>query len=166
MLYSYTKYNMRIRKVREIMRLAKTAVWALVAILITACGKVSNCTETGQPLQPTSATFAGVWKTSYGDVYFPKYTSNEVRGAFWSYPESNGQADNGRIIATVDGRKLVGYWVEDSGERPCATEKDGSLHWGPVNFEANDHFTEIGGAWGFCDQEPEGDDAGWVGTRD
>jgi len=148
------------------MYLVKIVLWTTVAALLGACGNVNDCTESVESSMPTPASFAGVWKTSYGDVYFPRYESGTVRGAFWSYPDSNGQADNGRIIATVDGPDLVGYWVEDSGEQPCTTEKDGSSNWGPVNFKANDDFTVISGAWGFCDDEPEGDDAGWVGTRD
>ena len=99
-------------------------------------------------------------------MYFPKYKGNSVRGAFWSYPESNGKADNGRIIAEIDGSTLRGYWIEDSGDRPCDSERDGSYNWGPVHFEANEDFSVISGAWGFCEQQPEGDDAGWVGTRD
>ncbi len=146
--------------------LAKPTSWILVAVVLGGCTAASDCPKVLQEIKPTTDSFAGVWKTSYGDVYFPRYTTQRVRGAFWSYPESNGKADNGRIIATVDGYKLVGYWVEDSGEQDCASEKDGSLNWGPVNFEANDDFTVISGAWGFCDKEPEGDDAGWVGTRD
>lgn len=148
------------------MQLFKISPIVLAIALVTACSSRGDCPESAAIVKSTPANFAGVWKTSYGDVYFPKYTSNEVRGAFWSYPDSNGKADNGRIIATVDAGKLNGYWVEDSGEQACATEKDGSLHWGPVTFETNDDFSVISGAWGFCDSPPEGDDAGWVGTRE
>lgn len=143
-------------------RLLATKLLILITIGISSCSNDCAC-ET--PVSGESG-FSGVWKTSYGDVYFPKFEGKTVRGAFWSYPESNGKADNGRILAEIDGASLTGYWVEDSGNTPCATERDGSLNWGPVHFEANADFSVISGAWGFCDQQPEGDDAGWVGIRD
>jgi len=144
-------------------RAPKAPIMALLlAFSLTSC--TTDCADVPSPA--TDLNYAGVWKTSYGDVYFPKYEGNEVRGAFWSYPESNGKADNGRILATVDGSTLTGYWVEDSGDSPCESMRDGSFNWGPVHFEANEDFGVISGAWGFCEQQPEGDDAGWVGVRD
>jgi hypothetical protein len=138
----------------------------LLAFSLSSCSQDCAGPAGGTGDSPARSSFAGVWKTSYGDVYFPKYAGNTVRGAFWSYPESNGKADNGRIIAEIDGATLTGYWVEDSGGTPCETERDGSVNWGPVHFEANADFSVISGAWGFCEQLPEGDDAAWVGTRD
>jgi hypothetical protein len=141
-------------------------LFLLLAFSAISC--TSDCPEAapGAVAAKTAKSFAGVWKTSYGDVYFPKYEGNRVRGAFWSYPDSNGKADNGRIIAEIHGSTLTGYWIEDSGDTPCESERDGSYNWGPVHFEANEDFSVISGAWGFCEQQPEGDDAGWVGTRD
>ena len=148
------------------MNILKLAFYTLLAINLTACGPGAKNAETEVSMPTPEANFSGVWKTSYGDIYFPRHESSEVRGAFWSYPESNGKADNGRIVATIDGNKLSGYWIEDSGTRPCDFERDGSLYWGPVRFEGNHDFSVISGAWGACENEPEGDDAAWVGNRD
>ena len=145
----------------------RTSILALLlAFSLTSCS--SDCPDdTVNTLEAESPrSYAGVWKTSYGDVYFPKYEGNRVRGAFWSYPDSNGKADNGRIIAELDGSTLKGYWIEDSGNTPCETQRDGSYNWGPVHFEADENFDVISGAWGFCEHQPEGEDAGWVGRRD
>lgn len=136
----------------------------LLAFSLASCA--NDCPDDAETTSESAHSFAGVWKTSYGDVYFPKHEGNGVRGAFWSYPESNGKADNGRIIAEIDGSTLRGYWVEDSGNTPCESERDGSQHWGPVHFEANEDFSTISGAWGFCELAPEGADAAWVGMRD
>jgi hypothetical protein len=148
-------------------RALRTATLALLlAFGLLSCTWDGPDDATAGGAAESAQSFAGVWKTSYGDVYFPKYEGNRVRGAFWSYPDSNGKADNGRIIAEIDGSTLSGYWIEDSGNTPCESERDGSYNWGRVNFEANEDFSVISGAWGFCEQQPEGDDAGWVGTRD
>jgi hypothetical protein len=138
----------------------------LLAFSLLSCTMDCPDEATAGAVAKSVKSFAGVWKTSYGDVYFPKYDGNRVRGAFWSYPDSNGKADNGRIIAVIDGTTLTGHWIEDSGNTPCEYERDGSYNWGPVHFEANEDFRVISGAWGFCEQQPEGNDAGWVGTRD
>lgn len=131
-----------------------------------ACNADCPGSTENSPRSTAEPSFAGVWKTSYGDVYFPKYDGNTVRGAFWSYPESNGQADNGRIIAEIEGKTMTGFWIEDSGNTRCKSERDGSYHWGPVHFKADGAFNVISGAWGVCDEQPQGDDAAWVGNRD
>ena len=138
----------------------------LLGCSLVACN--ADCPSSAENLPGTTAepSFAGVWKTSYGDVYFPKYDGNVVRGAFWSYPESNGQADNGRIIAEVSGKTMTGFWIEDSGNTRCESERDGSYHWGPVNFKADANFDVISGAWGVCDEQPQGKRRCLVGTRD
>lgn len=125
---------------------------------------------------PAWDSYEGVWESSYGHLFFTHRTNQAeipsgadgkgIRAAFWSYPDSHGKADNGRIIGTVNGRDLTGYWIQDSGDNPCAEEKDGSLYWGIVRFEANEDYSEIEGVWGLCDQEPEGDDIDWLLWRD
>ncbi len=153
-------------KMNQLRQLILATMAVLLICSLTSCGKNADVAAPPSADLSVAKNYSGVWKTSYGDVYFPKTTTKEVRGAFWSYPDSNGKADNGRIIATISGKRLDGYWVEDSGDTPCETERDGSYNWGPVHFEANEDFSVISGAWGFCDQLPEGDDAGWVGVRD
>lgn len=150
---------------------------ATLKVLATALGTV-GC---AQHLPADCATsdydsFYGVWESSYGHLFFTYRTSQApveadegrvgIRAAFWSYPDSWGRADNGRIIGSVEGRDLQGYWVQDSGSRRCESEKDGSPYWGRVFFQANDDFTEITGTWSLCDDEPSGDDSGWVLWRD
>jgi hypothetical protein len=122
------------------------------------------------------SSFEGVWESSYGHLFFTHRTSQgalpsegdtqHVRAAFWSYPDSKGMADNGRIVATVSGHELEGYWIQDSGEQACDSEKEGSLYWGLVRFTANPGFSEINGVWGLCDSEPTGDDINWLLWRD
>ena len=150
---------------------ARTTMNSAILALLLGCSLVAcneDCPDVSDKAvaEVKEMSFAGVWKTSYGDVYFPKYEGNMVRGAFWSYPESNGQADNGRIIAEVDGKTMTGFWVEDTGNTRCNSERDGSYHWGPLHFNGNEDFSVISGAWGVCDEQPAGDDAAWVGTRD
>ena len=55
--------------------------------------------------------FAGAWESSYGHLYFTYRTSTAeipsdetgrgIRAAFWSYPDSHGVADNGRILGMI-----------------------------------------------------------------
>jgi hypothetical protein len=148
----------------------------LIPVLISLSGNTIALENDCNCGQTSFDSYSGVWESSYGHLFFTSRTSKAeiessqegkgIRAAFWSYPDSHGMADNGRIIGTVNGRKLEGYWIQDSGETPCETERDGSLFWGSVKFQANESFTEIGGAWGLCDQEPEGDDIDWVLWRD
>jgi hypothetical protein len=125
----------------------------------------------------TYDSIEGVWESSYGHMFFTLRTSlgpveapagkTGMRAAFWAYPDSNGVTDNARLIGTVDDRSFDGFWIQDSGQSPCATERDGSLFWGITRFEANTDFTEMTGTWGYCDVEPEANEDGrWVVWRD
>lgn len=126
--------------------------------------------------EPQFDSYAGTWESSYGHMYFTYRTSKGeipstdagkgIRAAFWSYQDSHGMADNGRLVGFVSDRTFSGYWIQDSGQNPCATEKEGSPFWGIARFEANAEFTELSGEWGYCDEEPAGDDKDWVLWRD
>lgn len=148
-----------------------------LAGLLLAVGVSAGSIDAAESVETAGwNSFEGVWESSYGHLFFTYRTSQAeipssdagrgIRAAFWSYPDSNGMADNGRIIATVNGHTLSGYWVQDSGDNPCEEERDGSLYWGIVRFEANEDFSAIEGAWGLCGQEPAGDDIDWVLWRD
>ena len=126
--------------------------------------------------QAGSDPFYGVWESSYGHLFFTYRTSKSevpssaegrgIRAAYWAYPDSHGTADNGRIIATVNGNELQGYWIADSGDNACDFERDGSVYWGKVNFTSSDDHNEMSGIWSLCDRDPEGDDADWIMWRD
>ncbi len=147
-----------------------------LSLLVLLCVTVSaaNVADGAESRQWDS--YEGVWESSYGHLFFTYRTSQAeipsgvdgkgIRAAFWSYPDSNGMADNGRIIGTVNGHQLTGYWIQDSGDNPCIEERDGSLYWGMVRFVSNNDFSEITGAWGLCNQEPAGDDIDWIMWRD
>jgi hypothetical protein len=143
----------------------------LTFLIILGTGSVACAGESN-----ASDPFYGVWESSYGHLFFTYRTSKSeipsspqgkgIRAAYWSYPDSHGTADNGRIIATVNGNELQGYWIGDSGENTCETERDGSVHWGKVRFTSSDDHNEMTGFWSLCDNEPEGDDADWIMWRD
>ncbi len=110
-------------------------IWAFCAIAPHAYGAPS---------------IRGVWTSSEGDIT-------------WS---GTGKAtytnDEGRLIGSFDGTTFRGYWIEKGSARTCDSKKDGSLHWGKVEFKFNADLSVFNGAWGYCNAAPS---SGWSGKK-
>lgn len=98
-------------------------------------------------LQPAAAA---EWSTSYGRMTLP---DNPQPGPL----RADYSSDAGRIIGTLLQPKCLGcglvfegIWVEAGSAQECASEQDGSRHWGSVSFEFNPEFTAFGGKWDYC----------------
>lgn len=104
--------------------------------------------------QAPSAVASGIYKSTYGDITFTRRSDASVRG---TYP-----TDSGRIIGTISGNMLVGYWVEENAAQRCEQNRDGSPYWGRIRYQFTDDGRAFTGIWGYCKAEPH---RGWNGTR-
>ena len=139
------------------MNLEKTLIAATAGAILCGCSD--------DPLADKNRSPAGVWTTEYGEIYLPAEDSAEVRGAYWSYPGTDGQADNGRLIGSIQGQEFVGIWVEDSAPTACSEEKDGSRYWGRAQFRVSDDGNALQGLYSECDAPISDESFQWSGTR-
>ena len=96
----------------------------------------------------------GTWKTDYGTMELERDGSS-VTGTYTK--------ENGAIVqATLNGRILTGFWVEDSSRVPCDSAKDERNFWGRISFEFSENFNKFTGKWQWCNQEPT---ENWNGRR-
>lgn len=89
------------------------------------------------------------WTSDYGPLVLAVADDGSVSG---SYPEHEG-----RIIAVLDpnGAAISGHWLQESSERPCSNEREGTPAWGRVWFEFAGS-DRILGVWAYCDDEIDG----------
>jgi len=64
------------------------------------------------------------------------------------------QADYGRLLLQRNGYDVTGYWIENSSNHPCASERDGSRYWGRIKWKFDGGFNTFSGTWSYCDKEP------------
>lgn len=124
----------------DISRLSRAAVLAVVLVGVSGAG--------AQP----DYWIAGIWKTSEGRMVI-KHSHPDVSGEY--------AQDGGRIIGTLDGQVLTGFWIENGSGVTCDTARDGSVHWGRIVFTFDEAFASFAGKWGYCDQAPT---RNWTGT--
>lgn len=125
------------------------------AVPPTATAVPPTSVPTPSPLpDPVYTDISGTWKTTYGTMEL------KLNG---STPTGTYTTDNGVIFnASLSGRTLTGFWVEDASAANCGSEKDGRNFWGRISFEFNEDFTSFKGKWRWCDQNPT---ENWNGTR-
>jgi hypothetical protein len=71
-------------------------------------------------------------------------------------------SDSGRILGSINGRQIDGFWVESGSVRRCDSAKDGSHHWGRFIVEFTPDFSSFSGGWGYCEQDAV---RRWSGNR-
>lgn len=105
---------------------------------------------------PAPHGIKGTWVTSWGVATFVDDPSGGTRGEY-SYKD-------GRIVGTLQGNTLHGYWIQADSKRKCARPREGSLHWGRVRVKFDDRFSAFSGASSRCDK-PVGPTNDWDGYR-
>lgn len=100
--------------------------------------------------------FRGTWDTSEGQMTLEWADHVTISGTY--------DQDGGRIQGNVEGnlQELNGYWIENGSSQRCETEKQGSFHWGRVQFTLNEDDSEFDGQWSYCEADP---DSSWTGKR-
>ena len=62
-----------------------------------------------------------------------------------------GRGDGWMKLAIVDERTLIGHWYEGEHAATCDQTRDGTDHWGWVEFRFDDTFESYDGRLGVCD---------------
>lgn len=65
-----------------------------------------------------------------------------------------GRGDGWMKLAIVDDRTLIGHWYEGEHAETCDEPRDGTVHWGWVEFRFDDTFDSYDGRLGVCDGPP------------
>ena len=68
----------------------------------------------------------------------------------------------GKIIASLDGNVLTGFWIQPRSAVRCGSARRASRYWGRMRLSFSEYFTAFRGAWSYCDGEPS---RGWSGNR-
>ena len=94
--------------------------------------------------------------TSWGTV---KFRDDPNAGVSGKYP-----VDEGRIIGSLQGSALEGYWVESDAKQKCDRARDQSFYWGRIKLVFNDELSAFSGNWSRCN-EPLDSAKTWIGAR-
>lgn len=98
----------------------------------------------------------GVWESDQGLMEL-RAVAGIVSGEYGS--------DEGRVVGEfTDARTFEGFWIERGSQKACGEEKDGSLHWGRLQFAFDSaERNSFTATWSYCDTDPG--KGGWSGER-
>lgn len=102
---------------------------------------------------PFALDVSGAWSTDYGTMVL------DVAGADVTGP----YGPSGTIEGVLDGNTLTGFWYDSTASQSCEVERNGTVYWGPVEFEFDPIGFSFEGHWGYCDGPPS--ETGWDGNR-
>jgi hypothetical protein len=134
---------------------------ALNACRVADCAVISvnggNPNANANPVAPPAAAQTGAgndgyWKTNWGDLFI-QINGQHVTGSY--------SQDNGEIIGTVSGNRIVGHWIENNSDHQCRTARGGRYYWGPFEMFFGDGT--FFARWGHCDGQLTSSD--WRGNR-
>lgn len=100
--------------------------------------------------------------THLGNIMLDTWSTNYGVMTFGADGRATYESDGGRILFTLSGNTMTGYWVENSSSSRCEFERDGSLYWGRIIYVFDEQFSSFAGGWGYCEAEPT---ESWNGTR-
>jgi hypothetical protein len=116
-------------------------------------GQDAGSSGTSNNTLPASGSVPGVWQTDFGVITI----GTDGYGTYDDFGEPS------HITFThTDPQTIDGYWVEQSSQRECDTEMNGSRHWGRLHVVFDPAFNTFRGVWGYCNDEPS---TGWSGFR-
>ena len=131
------------------------------ACRVADCAVISvnggNPNANANPVAPPAAAQTGAgndgyWKTNWGDLFI-QINGQHVTGSY--------SQDNGEIIGTVSGNRIVGHWIENNSDHQCRTARGGRYYWGPFEMFFGDGT--FFARWGHCDGQLTSSD--WRGNR-
>lgn len=92
-------------------------------------------------------TILGLWKAGKYGILELHQQNGRITG--------NYDLDGGRIRGEFTSDTVIeGYWIENSSNQACDSEKDGSAHWGRLRmqFESADQH-DVDTQWAYCDSD-------------
>ncbi|MEM1055601.1 MAG: hypothetical protein AAGI52_08735 [Bacteroidota bacterium] len=125
----------------------------LALVALAGCSAASDVMATlPSPSAPTSPSgpsvdITGTWEGSeWGPMRLVQDTTGAVTGDLADYDYQS------RIVGTVSGDRLTGYWTSPSGNSPCETSRDGTRYHGRIEFTfTGDRFM---GRYSLCSDDP------------
>lgn len=118
----------------------------------------SSPSTDGWPPTPTSTPVdvTGTWDTDWGMMTLRQHEDGRVTGTY----------DDGAstIDAVNDANTIDGYWVQRSSTRECDSSRNGSRHWGRVEFVLVERNRWLG-KYGHCNDPIGASNAGWNARR-
>lgn len=105
------------------------------------------------PLSAQSESFAGEWKTDWGQTTVFRDGSG-FRG---SYKSEDGNAENsGTFTFSKTGKTWTGFWAESRTNKECSTERMGTRYWGTLALATPYSTDGFSMSWNYCDNKEPG----------
>ena len=130
----------------------------------TTRSKQSSCTQDVLVQKeaesvPSFGDVAGRWISDFGTLKF--WFNRQVDEVSGVYINTKTDQMDGLINATLDGRFLSGYWIQQNSQRRCGKQKFETFFWGRLefSFDSEDLFS---GQWGYCDEMVQRE---WNGSK-
>ncbi len=102
------------------------------------------------------ATYAGKWRTTWGDVTIALNADGKTVQGSYSYKTRGGPVATGSFTGTVNGHTLIGKWSESLGNISAN---------GTMTLTLTDDGTKFTGTWKKLAGTTEVDSGTWTGTR-
>ncbi|MEL6614451.1 MAG: hypothetical protein AAFQ43_01860 [Bacteroidota bacterium] len=137
----------------------------LVAFLVLAgCSAATDVLPTlpGAPATPSGPTIdvSGTYDTTWGTMTLRQDAEGNLTGSY--------SGEEGAIEGTVSGNVLTGYWIEPQANNTCSSTRNGSPHWGRIEFTFPSRQSFEGGYTDCANPMYNGGrfmGSEWVGTR-
>ncbi|MEM6328148.1 MAG: hypothetical protein AAF791_13625 [Bacteroidota bacterium] len=130
----------------------RTAALLLVLSLAgcsAASDVVANLPSPASPPSPSAPAvdITGTWAGSeWGPMRLVQDTTGAVSGDLADYDYRS------RIVGTVSGNRLTGYWTSPDGNSPCETSRDGTRYHGRIEFTFTGN--RFMGRYSLCADDP------------
>ena len=119
--------------------------------------------EKQEPVNASEPELAlGLWATDFGRMTIVSSRGDTgMKGTY--YTKKTGQL-YGLIKATMNGKTMSGYWIQEFSQKKCATKMWGTYYWGKLIFIYNSEVT-FTGKWGYCNELVDSNwDGVYIGT--
>ena len=119
--------------------------------------------EKQEPVNASEPELAlGLWATDFGRMTIVSSRGDTgMKGTY--YTKKTGQL-YGSIKATMNGKTMTGYWIQEFSQKKCATKMWGTYYWGKLIFIYNSEVT-FTGKWGYCNELVDSNwDGVYIGT--
>ena len=118
------------------------ALLMLSTLLIISCATTPSGKNFDFPI--------GVWNEKYTSMNGKTHSSevtiiDKTEGSY-----TNPRGGRFEFHSTDDQYTWKAYWILESGDRSCSTEKGGSKFWGEQIFQFNETYNQYTGTWDYC----------------
>lgn len=91
----------------------------------------------------------GIWHSKSNGIIELQRQGDKVTGHYTS-------SDGTLVGEFVEEDQFEGFWIKDGSAKACASEKQGSDHWGGIRLEFDSpELNSFTGHWRYCDEEKD-----------